>query len=302
MNTTTQQIVSYVPTSQDRMGLTLFVALAMHALVILGISFDLEDDSISQSITSMEITLVHHHSEQKPEDADYLAQANQLGGGNAQTKTRPTSPFSNPTPTPDDGFAPESRPAITPPPHKNRPLQQEILSVTQAPLKTESKLQKDAFVEQSNTLTAAHLFEKSRKIARLIAEINHPTQAYQQRPRHTNITGANAQEYRFASYLDSWRAKVERIGNLNYPDTAIRQKLSGNLLLDVAINPDGSLHSIRLVRSSGHRILDEAAERIVRLAAPYPPLTKDILEDTEVLHIPRVWQFKSGSGLRTSVN
>ena len=112
--------------------------------------------------------------------------------------------------------------------------------------------------------------------------------------------GANAKQYRFASYMDAWRTKVERIGNLNYPAVVTRKKLTGSLLLDVAINPDGSIHSTRITRSSGYPELDRAALRIVNMSAPFPPLTKDILKDTDILHIPRVWRFQQGSRLQTS--
>jgi protein TonB len=100
--------------------------------------------------------------------------------------------------------------------------------------------------------------------------------------------------------MDAWRAKVERIGNLNYPAIVTRKKITGSLLLDVAINPDGSIHSARITRSSGYPELDRAALRIVNMSAPFPPLTKDILKDTDVLHIPRVWRFQQGSRLQTS--
>jgi len=118
-------------------------------------------------------------------------------------------------------------------------------------------------------------------------------------PRQTYVRGANAREFRFANYMDAWRTIVERLGNLNYPEEAVRRGISGALLMDVAINPDGSLYSVRVLRSSGHKVLDDAAVRIVKLAAPYPPLSEDILKDTDILHIPRVWQFESGGGLMT---
>lgn len=173
------------------------------------------------------------------------------------------------------------------------------MTVDKATLKTPSRPQVEP-LPVPDSPTAAQLFERSREIARLSAEIGRLKQAYQQTPNHTYVHGANAREFRFASYMDAWRAKVERIGNINYPEAAIRNEMTGSLLLDVAINPDGSLHSMRVLRASKHKVLDEAAKRIVRIAAPFPPLSKDILQDTDVLHIPRVWQFKSGGGLKTS--
>ncbi len=288
--------------SSDRLGMTLFFALAFHAILILGVSFDLADDDFMPPLTTMEITLVRNHSDEAPDDADYLAQANQKGGGNVEEKTRDQSPFSNPTPTQDDGFAPASEQAVAPPLSQPEQAQQEIMTANQAEKKTPSKPQKDPLPDLAQPLTAAQLLERSRqKIARMSAEIKRMKKTYHVTPRRTYVRGANAKEYRFASYLDAWRAKVERFGNLNYPEEALRHNIDGSLLLDVAINPDGSLNNMKVIQSSGHKVLDEAAKRIVRLAAPFPPLSKEILKDTDVLHIPRVWYFKSGSGLSTGV-
>ena len=295
-----QNINPTAVTQSDRMSLTIFFALAIHAILILGISFDLMDIN-NDAITTMEITLVHQRSNEEPEKADYLAQANQLGGGTQQSKSRPSSPFSNPLPIPDKGFAPNSRQAMAPPPIKKNQKQTEIMSVDQSKRRVESKKLKEETPFTTKSLTAAQLFERSQQIAKLSAEINKLKEAYQQTPKHTWVHGANAKKYRFASYMDAWRAKVERIGNLNYPAIVTRKKLAGSLLLDVAINPDGSIHSARITRSSGYRELDQAALRIVNMAAPFPPLTKDILKDTDILHIPRVWRFQQGSHLQTSV-
>lgn len=300
MNMNSNTINPASVTQSDRMSLTFFFALAIHAILILGISFDLMDSN-NDVITTMEITLVHQRSIEEPEEADYLAQENQLGGGTQQSKSRPSSPFSNPLPIPEEGFAPNSRRAMAPPLIKEAKKQTEIMSVNQSNLRTKSQELKEETTITTKSLTAAQLFERSQQIAKLSAEINKLKEAYQQTPKHTWVHGANAKKYRFASYMDAWRAKVERIGNLNYPTVISRKKLTGTLLLDVAINPDGSIHSARISRSSGYRELDQAALRIVNMSAPFPPLTKDILKDTDVLHIPRVWRFQQGSRLDTSV-
>jgi len=284
----------------DRLGLTLFIALALHAIIILGISFDLEDLTNPEILASMEVTLVHNKTEQAPEQADYLAQANQMGGGNMEDKVRPSSPFSNSLPTPDDGFAPPSAQDFSPPPLKHKELKQELITVTQGSKRLHSRPQAIPIPQMPDSPTAAQLFERSRKIAQLSAEIDQVKQAYQKSPNHTYLTGANAKEYRFASYLDAWRAKVERVGNLNYPQAALKKGITGSLFLDVAINHDGSLHSMRILRSSGHTVLDNAAKNIVKRSAKFPPLPEAIRKETDVLHIPRVWQFKNESGFKTS--
>jgi len=285
--------------SGDRFSLTVFFALAMHAIIILGVSFNLVDESDPDSLSTMEITLVHNRAEEEPEDADYLAQANQLGGGNVEEKVRDSSPFSNTAPTQEQGIAPASVRDLAPPPVPVKQAQEELMTVDKSRLQEASQPQHDPLPIPPENVTAAQLFERSQEIARLSAKIEEIRKSYAVTPRQTYVRGANAREFRFASYMDAWRTKVERLGNLNYPEEAVRRGISGALLMDVAINPDGSLYSVRVLRSSGHKVLDDAAVRIVKLAAPYPPLSEDILKDTDILHIPRVWQFESGGGLMT---
>lgn len=281
----------------DRLGLTLFFALAAHAMVILGISFDV-DKLIPKDIPlSLEITLVHSHSDDKPDKADYLAQANQKGGGNVKEKLRPSSPAFNPLPTNERGDAEHSTPMSAPPPQQVR----DRTTVMTATVETKDKVQqpeKSPKPPVPEAPTTADLMMRSRAIARLSAQIEQRQQAYAKKDREKTIT-ANTREYRYAAYMDAWRQKVERIGNLNYPDEAKRNKLSGNLTLDVALKPDGSVASIEVLRSSGHKVLDDGAIRIVRLAAPFNEFPPDIRKDTDLLHIIRVWQFQDDNVLQT---
>jgi protein TonB len=134
------------------------------------------------------------------------------------------------------------------------------------------------------------LASKNIEIARLTAELERKTLAYAKRPKRKAIS-ASTREYKYAAYLDAWRRKVERIGNLNYPDQAKRNKLYGDLVLHVAVKADGSVEQIRVLHSSGHKILDDAAVRIVRLAAPFSPFPNEIRKETDILDITRTWQF-----------
>lgn len=284
----------------DRLGLTVFIALAVHAILILGVSFDFEDVMPEKNMSTMEITLVHSHSKDAPEDADYLAQANQKGGGNVEERVRPSSPFSNPVPTTEDGIAPHSQLDFSPPPLTKEEQQKEILTAEESPFADKTDDFQKEVQNQTKSERAAQLYERSRQFAKLRAEIRQLKQAYQKTPHHTYVTGINAKQNRFASYIEAWRDKVESVGNLNYPEAAIRNNVSGDLLLDVAINPDGSILNIKILRSSGKAILDKAAKDIVNMAAPYPPLTKEILKDTDVLHISLVWNFRV-KGFSTSI-
>ena len=136
--------------------------------------------------------------------------------------------------------------------------------------------------------------DRSREIATLSAALERKLRAYAERPRRKWIS-ARTREHEFAAYMDAWRRKVEHVGNLNYPDEAARRGLSGSLLLEVALNPDGTIEAVALRRSSGERVLDDAAVRIVRLAAPFAEFPEGIAKAVDVLHIERTWIFHSGN-------
>ncbi|SDW62859.1 TonB family protein [Thiocapsa roseopersicina] len=143
---------------------------------------------------------------------------------------------------------------------------------------------------------AAILASRGKEIDRLTANLQAKTAAYASRVRRKSVS-ASTREFRYASYLGAWARKVERIGNLNYPQAARDQRMFGSLILHVAVRSDGSVEQIRVVRSSGYDLLDEAAVRIVELAAPYAPFPPDIAAETDVLDIVRTWQFLRRGGL-----
>ncbi len=284
--------------ASDRLGLTLFLAAAIHAIVILGVAFDADLLNPEEPPLTLEVTLVHSESEQPPDKADYLAQANQRGGGTMEEKMRPSSPFPNPRPTlQKDGDAPQELPMQMPQPSQAQEQQQVMLAEEQSSLQWQ-QVEEAPTEELPQTPNASELLLRSREIARLSAEIRQKQQAYARMPREKHVS-ANTREFRYASYIDSWRQKVERIGNLNYPAEARSENLSGSLILDVGINPDGTLHSVRIDRSSGHRALDNGAIRIVRMASPFAPLPPEIRKEVDILHIVRTWKFQDDYSLQT---
>lgn len=282
---------------QDRLGLAIIIALALHAAVILGITFGTNDDKTELAPEpNIDVTLVTTQQSEEPEDADYLAQANQLGGGNTQEKVRPETMMPALVPQDSPQLTSPSPPVQTPAPAQ-RATRSEVLTV----VKSETDLSADIFPEQQNdseTPSAAELISQSLDIASLEVEVGQVIQAYAEMPRR-NFISANTREHRYAAYMDGWRRKVERIGTLNFPAEAKRQRLTGNLILEVAINPDGTINEIEVVRSSKHKILDDAAIRIVRLAAPFAPFPDNIRADTDVLHITRTWKFLGGDRVLT---
>jgi protein TonB len=155
----------------------------------------------------------------------------------------------------------------------------------------------DPMAAQEMPVDAARILaSRGEEINRLTAGLRSETAAYANRIRRKSVS-ASTREFRYASYLGAWARKVERIGNLNYPQAARDQRMFGSLILHVAVRSDGSVEQIRVVRSSGYDLLDEAAVRIVELAAPYAPFPPDIAAETDVLDIVRTWQFLRGGGL-----
>jgi protein TonB len=267
----------------DRLVVSLLIAAALHALVILGISFTPEEPQSEEQPPTLDITLVPKRETPPPAEADYLAQISQDGGGNTAERIRPQ-------------YEQEARQAAAPPPEPT-PAQTQELVRPEAP--REARVAEAApQPEPSRPASAAELINRSLEMASLDAQLRQSMQAYSKRPRQTFIS-ARTQEFRHASYMNEWVAKVERVGNLNYPDEARRQGISGNLMLQVSINTDGSVRNIRLLRSSGHKVLDDAAIRIVQLAAPFAPLPPEIRKDTDILHITRTWEFINNQGLST---
>jgi protein TonB len=149
----------------------------------------------------------------------------------------------------------------------------------------------------ASDLNAADIFaSRGAELAALSERIGQRNREQSGRARRKAIS-TRTKEYRYASYMEAWRRKVERIGNLNYPPEARDLGLFGSLILHVAVRADGSLEGIRVVRSSGHDVLDDAAVRIVELSAPFAPFPDDIAADTDVLDITRVWQFQRNNRL-----
>lgn len=276
----------------DRLGLTIFFAIVLHSLIILGISFSGEDRSQPpQKLPGLEVTLVQSFTDKEIEDADFLAQANQEGGGDTEEKVRPSTEVVPVVPTGETGevreFVPETKIATQP-----EPQSQELLTTAHSERTLSAGINAPQ-VKQKEHLTAAQLLSRSKEIARLSAEIDQTQRVFAHRPKRKYIS-ARTKEYKYASYEEAWRAKVERIGRINFPDEARRKKLSGSLIMSVTINKDGSIESIKIRQSSGHKILDDGAVRIVRLAAPFSRFSEDIRKDADELVITRTWVFEAG--------
>lgn len=278
-------------TKTDRLGLTAFVSVLVHMTLILGVSFAVPDLRSNDPLPTLDITLVNTRSETAPEDADFLAQANREGGGDTDEAVIARTPLPvNPSP---DVSEPESRIQARSEQREPRPVVEQALTQDREPAKTiddRTPQEQQAEVRPTPDAAVEETDRNARERAQLTAEISKFWQEYQKRPRRKFLS-ARTREYKYAEYMEAWRARVERVGNLNYPEKARRQNLTGDLVLDVAIKPDGSVHELNMVKSSGNKVLDDAARRIVELAAPFDAFPREIKEEVDILHITRTWQF-----------
>jgi len=297
----------FLGSDQGHLTLALAVALLLHGLIIWQVGFEFDPAPRDQPvITTIEVTLVHQSTEEVPEDPDYYAQANQVGGGTTSDSVRATSPSPAPFPSPDAQMV-----AMPPPESGGQALsgtpqfmtvevddEQQATDVSVAEV-SEAPAADDISSRASpkpELPSASDLIQQTVAVAGLNAEYGRSFASTSRRKKH-NYISANTKAYYAAAYMDAWRRKIERTGNLNYPTEARRNGVYGSLLLEVALLEDGTIEDVIVIRSSGHTVLDDAAVNIVRMSAPFAPFPKEISDRTDVLHITRTWEFRRGDRL-----
>jgi protein TonB len=280
---------------RDRvLGAAIGLSIALHVL-LLSLHFKAPDLRWQRSETPLEVVLVNAKTRERPVKSDVLAQANLNRGGTVEERRRARTPLPVTEPRdPGRDLADAQR--------RQRSLevrQEELLAqAREAQTRVPPPSPRQQGVEQPAAQPSGRdLADLSLAAMRLQAQIDKQIQEYQERPRRKFI-GASATEYRFAQYEEDWRAKIERLGTLNYPAEA-RGKLYGDLQLSVTLRPDGSVESVYLDRSSGLKVLDAAALKIVRMATPFAAFPPDIQRDTDLLTITRTWFFGKGDKIWT---
>ncbi len=279
----------------DRLSFTFFLALVVHALIILGVGFNLQQPNQSQTL---EITLATHKSAKTPEQADFIAQHSQEASGTEdeakQLTTERQAEFAD-SEVRDVNPMPQTQ-AASPNERKDDQListvadNQRQVQVQTDPEPLDEQQQRDGLLQEQTFTT---------EIASLQAKLDRQRQEYAKRPRIRTLTSVSTKESFDAKYLHEWSTKIEQVGNENYPQEALSQRITGQLRLSVVINPDGTIHEIDMLQSSGQRIFDEAARQIVRLAAPFAVFPPEIRQQADRLQIIRTWNFEI-TGLSTS--
>ena len=279
----------------DRLSFTLFIAIALHAFVILGMGFQMP--KMTMGSQTMEITLATHKSKKAPDSADFLAQHNQEASGTEdkarQLTTERQAEFAD---SQVRDINPMPQVAAAAPSHKK---DQQIIATTGASTYKTLQQKNPNLEEDQREGLLENQTAISSEIASLQAKLDKQRQEYAKRPRIRTLTSVSAKESFDAKYLNEWGEKIEHIGNRNYPQEALKKHITGSLRLSVVINPDGSIYQIDILQSSGKRILDDSARQIVRLAAPFAKFPAEIRRHSDRLQIIRTWKFEM-SGITTS--
>jgi protein TonB len=273
----------------ERLTATLALSMIGFGVLILGVAFSQEE--AAPVVPTLDVILTQTTTAEAPKDPDFIAQANNRGGGDRDEARRPRDSQSAQVPKPDPGVAPQPLTAQAPLPAP--PPTQRVLATTGAASRQVPLPEERPDSEPMPLPTGQELMQQSIEMARLQAEIARKQELYAKRPKRKFIS-ASTQEYEYASYMRAWVEKVERIGNLNYPEEARRQGLSGRLIMTVSVGRDGTVKGVVLQRSSGFKLLDEAARRVVQLASPFAPLPRTS-EDIDILEITRTWDYRNGS-------
>jgi protein TonB len=269
----------------------------LHA-VVLSIHFNLPQTLLKEfTPPSLDVVLVNTKSHTRPSKADVLAQANVDGGGNVDENRRAKSPLPVTASEHHGDALKEAQQRVQQLEAQQRALLSQIKA---APTQTPSTPAPSTEPAPQPTPSGQDLVASAMQRLKLEAEISRNVDEYNKRPQKLFI-GARATEYAAAMYLDDWVRKVERVGNLNYPEMA-RGKFYGGVQFQVTLRPDGSVYSFELLRPSGYSVLDRAAESIVRMAAPYPAISAKVLAGHDLLVLTRTMMFLRGDRLTSGTD
>ena len=280
--------------SRERFRFMIFLSACAHALLVLGVGFTYLTDANNEA--TIEVTLAQYRSQIQPDDADFIAQENQTGSGSQHEATVPSSPFLSDL---NDADINEVRPAPEAQVLNETPEQPNLTALTSINAEQVIAQQRNApEQEEKQALSERSSSEEiSLAIASLQAQLDLQQQAFARQPRKYTLSSASARKSHEASYLDSWRRRVEAVGNINYPVQARQQQVYGNVRMLIALNASGQISETRIIQSSGESLLDQAAVDIVNLAAPFEPFPEELKAEADILEIVRTFRFHEGNTL-----
>ena len=280
--------------STERFGFTVFLSACLHVIIILGVGFTYLEELNSEP--ALEITMAQYRSEFAPDRANFLAQENQIGSGTLDSVAAPSTPFKSDF---NDEVIQEVVPIPQAPEIANKIEVRDaaVISSIQNERQVQQQLDKLEPKDDKSLSEESIPDDLSLAIASLQAQLDLQFQAYAKRPRRYTISSASTKKSHDALYLNSWRRRIEAVGNINYPLAARQQQLYGSLRMLVALFPNGEVSEIQILRSSGHSLLDQSAVRIVNMAAPFDPFPEAMRAEADILEIVRTWRFHEGNAL-----
>ena len=278
--------------SNDRISFTLLLALAFHALLILGLGFELIR-SHSSPPSTIEVILTKTQNIDTPQSANVIAEHNQVQSGSVDFDARPTSP--SVTKKALQGNDQTSSREMTQ--STTRVAENEMMVHQNSP--DGEKFSRRVTSDENSKVNQKELRKNQQNVAQLVSELSREKQLYAKRPRINHVDTLSAKSAVEAKYIKDWVQKVEIIGNINYPSQARQKKLSGTLILSVLVNHDGSVISTSVQQKSGEKLLDDAAIKVVRLSAPFKQFPTEMREQYDQLMITRTWVYHSDNRLRT---
>lgn len=303
--------------SMSAMAIAIWVSVLFHA-VLLSLHFEPDLNKFKDNYAVLEVVLVNAKTQTQPDNTETYAQANLDRGGNTDQDRKMKTALPALKPQKPD---PKPQPVVNEKPITQATLQQsaesqaqkrvaelekqaqELMTQVNAATVVESQpaqkpTTQEAQSDNQKKLNLAEIKAAALEMEKLEAIIAKQQDEYQKRPKR-KFVGGRTKEYKYALYVEAWRQKVEKIGNLNYPEAARDLKLYGQLQMTVSLKPDGSVDAIEINRSSGHKVLDAAARHIVELGAPYAVFPDDIRKEVDILSITRTWTFTQQDSLAT---
>ena len=295
--------------NRDSFGFTLFIATAVHGVLLLALGFSLPEREPPRQ--TLDVTLAQYPQQDAPDNADFIAQHNQRGSGSNDDATTPATtemaPLASETPQqqaaqqapapaePEQPPAPEPKPGNSTEQQNSEDNGQKAVVASQReqePKASQPKPQQAAAAPPPVSANSTSLMNRALEMASLQSQLDLKRETRAREPRILRLTSAETRAHKYAAYLDNWRRRVETVGNLNYPEQARSQGLQGKLRLLVALRPDGSVENIEILKSSGHCALDEGAIRIVQLASPFQSFPIEMRKEVDRLEIIRTWKFE----------
>lgn len=285
-------------TASDRLGFSLFVAAILHAIFILGLGFGLPFARDFNSASMLEVTMVLTKTHQEPTDAEHIASENQIASGSTDQENQPSAPFTGTSLDDSRGIAQTQSSAMSSPASELNEQHEQLIIQNDAPTSVFASEATET-PEQPSLDYQEKISEQQLELAKLVAELRQEENDYAKRPRVNYIDTLSAKTATEATYVREWVEKVERVGNLNYPDEVRNNHLSGTLILSVLLNHDGTVEFMEVRSSAGKSMLDESAKRIVNIASPYQSFPPEMHENYDQLMITRTWLFGKDNTLLT---